>query len=65
MLKCVVIYNPNSGKLTNRSNLKKIYKILENYEYDTEIIYTEYKGHAKEIVRKMLICYFALVEMGH
>ena len=38
MLKCVVIYNPNSGKLTNRSNLKKIYKILENYEYDTELI---------------------------
>lgn len=53
MLKCVVIYNPNSGKLTNRSDLKKIYKILENYEYDTEIIYTEYKGHAKEIVKKL------------
>ena len=32
MLKCVVIYNPNSGKLTNRSDLRKIYKILENYD---------------------------------
>ena len=31
MLKCVVVYNPNSGKLTNRFDLKRIYKILENY----------------------------------
>ena len=53
MQKCVLIYNPNSGKLTNRNDIKKIYKILENYDYDTEIIYTEYKGHAKEITKKL------------
>ncbi len=53
MKKCVVIYNPNSGKLTNRNDVKKIYKILENYDYETEIIYTEYKGHAKEITQKL------------
>ena len=53
MLKCVVIYNPNSGKLTNRNEIKRLYKLLENYGYDTQIIYTEYKGHAKEIVKKM------------
>ena len=53
MKKCVVIYNPNSGKLTNRNDLKKIYKLLENYGYDTEIIYTEYRGHAKEITKKL------------
>ena len=53
MLKCVVIYNPNSGKLTNRHDIKKIYKILENYGYDTEIKYTEYRGHAKEITKKL------------
>ena len=53
MKNCVVIYNPNSGKLTNRNDVKKIYKILENYGYDTEIIYTEYKGHAKEITKKL------------
>lgn len=51
MLKCVVIYNPNSGKLTNRNDLKKIYKILENYGYETEIKYTEYRGHAKDITK--------------
>ena len=53
MLKCVVIYNPNSGKLTNRNEIKKLYKILENYGYDTEIKYTEYKGHAKEMTTKL------------
>ena len=61
MLKCVVIYNPNSGKLTNKNDLKKIYKLLENYGYDVDIIYTEYKGHAKLLTKKMkdvdlLIC---------
>ncbi len=53
MLKCVVIYNPNSGKLTNRNEIKRLYKLLENYGYDTQIVYTEYKGHAKELVKKM------------
>lgn len=61
MMKCVLIYNPNSGKLTNRNDIKKLYKIFENYGYDVEIIYTEYKGHAKEITKKLkdvdlLIC---------
>ena len=53
MLRCVVIYNPNSGKLSNRNDVKKIYKILENYGYETEIKYTEYKGHAKEITKSL------------
>ena len=61
MKKCVLIYNPNSGKLSNRNDVKKIYKILENYDYDTEIIDTEYRGHAKEITKSLkdvdlLIC---------
>ena len=51
MKKCVVIYNPNSGRLTNRVEIKRIYKILENYGYETEIKYTEYKGHAKEMTK--------------
>lgn len=53
MLKCVVIYNPNSGRLSNRNDVKKIYKILENYGYDTVIKYTEYKGHAKEMTKDL------------
>lgn len=51
MMKCVLLYNPNSGKLSNRNEIKRIYKILENYGYETEIIYTEYRGHAKKIVK--------------
>ena len=46
MMKCVIIYNPNSGKLTNRNDVKKIYKLLDNYGYETEIIYTEYIVHS-------------------
>ena len=53
MKKCVVIYNPNSGRLTNRADIRKIYKLLENYGYDTEIKYTEYRGHAKEMTKKL------------
>ncbi len=53
MLRCVLIYNPNSGKLSNRNDVKKIYKILENYGYESEIKYTEYKGHAKEITKSL------------
>ena len=61
MMKCVLIYNPNSGKLTNRNDIKKLYKVFENYGYEVDIIYTEYKGHAKEITKKLkdvdlLIC---------
>ena len=53
MKKCVVIYNPNSGKLSNRNSIKKLYKLFENYGYETEIIYTEYAGHAKELTKKL------------
>ena len=56
MQNCVVIYNPNSGKLSNREDIKKIHKILENYGYETKIIYTEYRGHAKEITKKLKDC---------
>ena len=53
MKNCVVIYNPNSGKLSNREDVKKLHKVLENYGYETKILYTEYRGHAKEITKKL------------
>ena len=61
MMKCVVIYNPNSGRLANRIGLRRIFKVLENYDYKTEVIYTQYRGHAKDITKKLknvdlLIC---------
>lgn len=47
--KCIIIYNPLSGKKVKYKFLPQFEKILLKYDYDTEIIYTEYKGHAKEI----------------
>jgi diacylglycerol kinase family enzyme len=52
-MKCVIIYNPNSGRLSNRNDIAKIYKLFENYGYDVEVKFTEYKGHAKEIMKKL------------
>lgn len=53
MKKCVVIYNPISGKKANFKMMPQFIKILNNYEYEAEIIYTKYKGHATEIVRDL------------
>ena len=52
-MKCVIIYNPNSGKLTNRNSMNRIFRIFENYNYEIEVIYTEYAGHAKQITKKL------------
>lgn len=50
MKTCLVIYNPNSGKYNKEETLLKIKKVLEEYKYETDIIETEYKSHAIEIV---------------
>lgn len=53
MKKCVVIYNPQSGHKNITNLLPQIKKILSNYEYETEILCTEYKGHTTEIVKNL------------
>lgn len=53
MKKCAVIYNPHSGKKVNFKYLPQFQKMLLEYGYDSEIYYTEYKGHATEIVKKL------------
>ena len=53
MKKCVVIYNPQSGHKNIANLLPQIKKILSDYDYDAEILCTEYKGHATEIVKKL------------
>lgn len=53
MKKCVIIYNPLSGKKVKYKFLPQFEKILKKYEYDTEIIYTEYKGHATLIAKNI------------
>ena len=53
MKKCVVIINPKSGDSKGIREVKKIETIIENYNYDVKIILTEYRGHAKEIMKNL------------
>jgi len=50
MKKCVVVYNPNSGKLPREKILPLFEKTLWKYDYECEMILTKHKHHATEIV---------------
>lgn len=50
MKKCLVVYNPNSGKYNKEITLPKIEKILNDYNYDVIIEKTKSKGDAVSIV---------------
>ncbi len=53
MKKCTVIINPTSGKGLNQKLAKKIRAVLEKFEYEPNVIITEYAGHAEDIVREV------------
>ena len=53
MKKCVVIYNPNSGKIPREKILPQFEKILKQYDYDCEMFLTKHKSHATEIVETL------------
>lgn len=53
MKKCILIMNPESGKVKDKKNLKNVYDILRKYDYDGEIRYTRRKGDAREIVKTL------------
>lgn len=53
MKKCIMIYNPNSGKGKVRQYLEDIVKIINKYDYEVEVICTKYKSHAVEIVKDL------------
>ena len=53
MKKCIVIFNPNSGKKLDKNFLEEYVKILANYKYETSIYFTRYHGHATEIVYEL------------
>lgn len=50
MKKCVVIYNPHSGKKSKNTFLKQYKQILEQNDYEVITYFTKYHGHATEIV---------------
>lgn len=53
MKKCVIIVNPTSGHGLNSKFKKKIDKIVRNYNYDVEVIFTKYHKHAENIIYKL------------
>lgn len=53
MKKCAIIYNPNSGRKVEFNIMPQFIKMLDKYGYETRIFYTEYKGHATEIVKNL------------
>lgn len=54
--KCLVVYNPNSGKYNKKETLPNIKKILEEYNYEVDIKETGSKGDATSIVAKYPSC---------
>lgn len=53
MKKCVIIMNPESGKIKSIGSKKNFYDILRKYGYDAEIKYTRKAKDATEIVKNL------------
>lgn len=53
MKKCVIIYNPMSGKKKCKRYIPKMMDIIRTYDYEVESIATEYAGHATLIVEHL------------
>ncbi len=53
MKKCVIIMNPESGKVKKLKGMQDFYDVLRKYSYDAEIIYTKKARHATEIVKEL------------
>ena len=56
MKKCLVIYNPNSGKYNKELTLPKIEKVLNDYGYEVTIEKTKSRGDATTIVANAPSC---------
>lgn len=52
--KCLIIYNPNSGKGMNPKIMDEYKKILNEAGYSVDFLGTQYSGHATEAVREAL-----------
>lgn len=53
MKKCIIIYNPNSGKKLNYNFENDFKKILIEHNYESTFIYTEYHKHALSIIEQL------------
>ena len=53
MKKCAIIYNPNSGQKANFNVMPQFIEMLNEYDYETAVYCTAYKGHAIKIVKEL------------
>lgn len=53
MKKCIIIYNPNSGKKIKKDFLASFIDILLDNEYLPEVIFSKHRGHIIEIVKNL------------
>ena len=53
MKKCVIIYNKKSGKVKPGELINNFYNIIENYDYELEVITTKKRGHASTIMEEL------------
>ena len=54
MKKCVIIYNPHSGKKVKTNFLAAYVDILLDNGYDPEVIFSKYKGHLKNMLTSLV-----------
>lgn len=53
MKKCALVCNPNSGHNKKKPIIEKMIDVLKDYDYETEVYYTKYSGHAKKIIMSL------------
>lgn len=53
MKKCVVIYNPTSGKHIKKNFLTTYVDMLLEKGYDPDIVFSKYKGHIVKIMKEL------------
>lgn len=64
MKNCIIISNPNSGHNNKLEIIKEFTQILEKKDYKTKVMYTNYSGHAKEIVKHLPNDIDLLISLG-
>lgn len=53
MKKCVMIYNAKSGRKKPNELIDKFEKVINEYGYSLEVLYTRRKGHASTMVNQL------------
>ncbi len=51
--KCVLICNPSSGRGSKKKLVSEFVSILGFYNYETDVKFTKFSGHAKSIVKNL------------